>query len=506
MNNSPEQSHIGLSQEPLNSLDRPIPQNTFSFAHKFRQGRVKLLISASILLVSVPVALAALHNRSQLATTNQSNLATVHSSAVTIRIGASGTVIPEREVKISPKQAGLLKKLMVQQGDYVKAGQLIAVMDNSNIRGQVEGAEGAYYAAWQSYLRTKNGNRPQEIAQSRAQYQKAQSALASARFYIEKIKAQIKSQQATVRKDEEFALRQSVLSDEGAISKQEYLNAQTQAEVSKQQLEVLQQDLAQANEALMQSQSDLSQKKSQLELTEAGYREEEIESARQSAAQQRGNMNYLRSLESDTQIRAPFDGQITQKYAEEGSFVTPSAAAATSSATSSSIVVLSGKLEIVAQVPESAIERIKVGQNVEITATAISKKTFHGVVSQIAPAAITSSNVTVFEVHVKLNQEATEHLKSGMNVSTDFLCGIEEDALTIPAVCVASHDGKRGVFIVGKDNMPKFKPVEFGAYLGSEIVVSKGLSNNQKIFRGLSDSQIKENGFSASIKPPMGGK
>jgi len=62
-------------------------------------------------------------------------LTEVRSESVQIRVSASGTVAPERDVKISPKQAGLLKALNVNQGDLVKRS-LIAVMDDSNIRGR----------------------------------------------------------------------------------------------------------------------------------------------------------------------------------------------------------------------------------------------------------------------------------------------------------------------------------------------------------------------------------
>lgn len=91
------------------------------------------------------------------ATKESDKLVRVSSHAVQIAISASGTVSPEREVKISPKQPGLLKELLVRQGDYVKAGQLIALMDNSNIRGQVDSAGAAYNAAMETYLKYKNG-------------------------------------------------------------------------------------------------------------------------------------------------------------------------------------------------------------------------------------------------------------------------------------------------------------------------------------------------------------
>lgn len=474
-----------------------------------RTKRSRTLAACALLALTLS-ALAINSSISKSKSSHELNMATVQCAPVTMRITASGSVVPEREVKISPKQAGLIKRLLVKQGDFVKKGQLLVVMDNSNLRGQVESADGAYQSAWQNYLKAKRGNRPQEIAQYEAQFERAKSSLVSAGISIEKMKAQVKSQQATVRKDQEYARRQTILAAEGAISAQEALNAETQAEVSQEQARIVTEELEQAKESYKQAQAELRKMQQQLDLVRAGSREEEVEAAKQAALQQRGTMNYLRSLEADTFIRAPFDGQIIQKYADEGAFVTPSAAAATSSATSSSVVVLAGTLEVVAQVPESSIANIRVGQEVEIIATALSKRRFSGKVSQIAPAAVASSNVTVFEVHIKLDKNAVKELRSGMNVSTAFICGVQKNALTIPAVCAVSKDGKRGVFIADKENKPQFKPVEFGEYLGSdsgsEIVVASGLSPGQKIYRGLSDSQIQENGFGGKFKPPFSGK
>lgn len=438
------------------------------------------------------------------ATKESDKLVRVSSHAVQIAISASGTVSPEREVKISPKQPGLLKELLVRQGDYVKAGQLIALMDNSNIRGQVDSAGAAYNAAMETYLKYKNGSRPQEIAEKEAALIQASSAVKSSEINLKKLEAQLESQRATVIKDKELARRQSILVKEGVISDQDHLNAITQAQVSAGQLTVVEAELEQARESLKQAEATVAQKEEQLKLSRAGFRREEIRSALQSMEQQKGTFNYMKSIEEDTKLKAPFSGVITQKYAEVGSYVTPSVAASTSSATSSSIVVLAGRLEVVAQVPESSIASIKRGQEVEILANAFERSRFSGVVSQIAPAAVASSNVTVFEVHVRLNEQACAQLRSGMNVSTRFICGVKEHAKTIPAICVATKDGKRGVYMPGKGR-PEFKQIELGAYLGEEVIVLGGLNDGDLVYKGLSESELAANGFMTSFKPPFAG-
>jgi HlyD family secretion protein len=105
----------------------------------------------------------------------------------------------------------------------------------------------------------------------------------------------------------------------------------------------------------------------------------------------------------DTIIRAPFSGIVTQKYATEGAFVTPStSASSTASATSTSIVALAKGLEILAKVPEADIRQIKPGQQVEFEADAFPGKVFKGRVQRVAPEAVVDQNVTSFEVRVAL--------------------------------------------------------------------------------------------------------
>lgn len=53
---------------------------------------------------------------------------------VTLRITASGKVVPIQSVNLSPKTSGRLVQLLVEQGDEVEQGQIVARMDDSTLR------------------------------------------------------------------------------------------------------------------------------------------------------------------------------------------------------------------------------------------------------------------------------------------------------------------------------------------------------------------------------------
>ena len=188
--------------------------------------------------------------------------------------------------------------------------------------------------------------------------------------------------------------------------------------------------------------------------------------------------------EDETNIRAPFQGVITSRYAVPGAFVTPTTSASSSregGATSSSIVKLSQGLEIVAKVPESDIGRIKTGQEATIRVDAFPDKRFKAFVSKISPSAIKNNNVTSFEVTLLLSKKP-EDLRLGMTSDINFQTGATKINTLIPTVAIVTEKGKAGVLVVGSNNQPTFKKVELGTSSGSKTAIISGLEPGEKVF------------------------
>jgi HlyD family secretion protein len=84
-------------------------------------------------------------------------------------------VQPESSVNVSPKTSGVLKQLLVKEGDFVKPGQIVAYMDNSNLQGQLLQARGNVAAAQANLNKVVAGNRAQDIAGATANLKKVQA-------------------------------------------------------------------------------------------------------------------------------------------------------------------------------------------------------------------------------------------------------------------------------------------------------------------------------------------
>jgi HlyD family secretion protein len=181
-------------------------------------------------------------------------------------------------------------------------------------------------------------------------------------------------------------------------------------------------------------------------------------------------------------VRAPFDGVISQRYADPGAFVTPTTtASATAGATSSSIVELAEGLEVVAKVPESDIGRLKVGLPASVRVDAFPDRRFRARVRQIAPRAVKTNNVTSFEVKLQLLDPAPE-LRIGMTADIDFQTGTLQARTLVPTVAIVTEDGRPGVLLVGKGQEPTFQPVELGASSGKDTQILTGLESGTRVF------------------------
>ncbi|MBK4730414.1 biotin/lipoyl-binding protein [Oxynema sp. CENA135] len=470
---------------------------------------------------------------------------------LTVRIEASGKVQPIQSVNISPKTSGRLAELYVEQGDRVEAGEAIARMESQEIEAQLRQAEARLADAIAQLAERRAGARPEQIAQARSRLEQQQAALeevrrgarpeaisrAEARVAqaeanlaevlagprpeeIAQARARVDSARVQARLAQQRQQRNQYLAEEGAISQDdldaavtEWERAQASLREAEQNLELLEtgsrsEDVAQARAAVAEARADLRElengsrsediqqaearvREARQALDEllAGTRDEQIAAAEARVSEAQAQVQFYEVQANDSLVRAPFAGQITQKYATEGAFVTPTtSASATSSATSTSIVALAWGLEVLAKVPEADISQIKAGQQVEIVADAYPDLTFYGQVKLIAPEAIEERDVTLFEVRAAI-ETGTDKLQSGMNVDVTFLGEELSDALVVPTVAIVTQKGETGVLVPNEKNEPVFQPVTIGPTIGDRIQILDGIQAGDRVFTELPEGQ-----------------
>lgn len=420
----------------------------------------------------------------------------VQSAELTLKIRASGTVVPVKSVNVSPKTSGRLMELSVEQGDRVEAGQVVAVMENEEALAQKRQAEANLAEARARLDEAEAGTRVEEIAQARARLEQVRAQLAAANARLPREIDQARAQVASATSRYELASdrldRNRRLLTAGAIARDRFDESFSEYRTAEALLEEAQERLKQARTTdrpeILRLEASVAEAAANLEQLENGVRAEEMARLRAlvaaSAAQlQAAEVNYR-----DTLIQAPFAGIVTQKYATEGAFVTPTtSASSTASATSTSILAIAQGLEILAQVPEVDVGRLSVGQPVEIVADAYPDRAFEGRVTLIAPEAVVEQNVTSFEVRVEL-LTGLDRLRSGMNVDATFLGETIADALVVPTVAVVTQEGQTGVMVVGDRLSPEFQPVILGTTIDNQTQILQGLDRDRRVFVDLPES------------------
>lgn len=307
---------------------------------------------------------------------------------------ASGYVVAQRKAAVASKGTGRLVYLGVVEGDRVRAGQVIARIEDGDVKAQLAQAQA-------------------NVQVNRAELQDAERSLA----------------------------RERLLSDSGFSS--------------------------QAN----------------LDAASARYQRVKAGIAAAEAAVEAAQV----ALEN-TVIRAPFDGTVLTKNADVGEVVAPLAASAFSKSAVVTIADL-GSLEVEADVAESNLEAISVGQPCEIVLDAYPDVRYPGRVAKIVPTA-DRAKATV-QVKVAFRSYDARVLPE-MSAKVHFLprparAGSDTaSVLVVPASAVVERGSQAVVYVV-RDGRAVERPVTVGRQVGSGVAIRDGLTAGIQVIDSVSD-------------------
>ena len=182
-----------------------------------------------------------------------------------------------------------------------------------------------------------------------------------------------------------------------------------------------------------------------------------------------------------TQIGAPFDAVVLTKNADVGDIVTPIGAAANAK---SAVVTIAdmGSLRVEADVSESNLEKVKVGQPCEIQLDALPETRFRGQVHMIVPTADRSKATVLVKVGFL---DPDPRILPEMSAKVAFLSRSvnpeeQQPRTAVNPKAIHGHGGKSVVFVVD-ENRVKERPVTTGPQLGDLIEVVGGVKAGEKV-------------------------
>ena len=185
-----------------------------------------------------------------------------------------------------------------------------------------------------------------------------------------------------------------------------------------------------------------------------------------------------------TNIRAPFDGIVTNKATEIGEMV--AAGAFSGQPTGGAIVTIAdfSTLEMEADISESNISRVSVGQPALVSVEAVPGHRYRGVLRQIAPTADRQKAVVIAKVRIL---DLDEALVPDMSARVTFLEEeVSEEAASqpprifVPVAAIQNDDGTAYVLIVQDDRTIRL-PVRLGENRGDLREVTSGLTGSETL-------------------------
>ncbi|MEP6647514.1 MAG: efflux RND transporter periplasmic adaptor subunit [Saprospiraceae bacterium] len=316
-------------------------------------------------------------------------------------VSASGKIFPEKEVKISSDVSGEIVELYVKEGDSIKAGQVLARIDQEAYASAVESA---------------NAN----VNVSKSELSRSKSAIDNAKAQVEQTKSQVE----TARRTND---RNKKLRADGVISAQDMEN----------------------------SQASLDQMEATLRSAEASFQSavNGSKSAEYSVASSQANYREISTNLHRTTILAPTSGIVSKLNVEKGERVV-----GTIQMTGTEMMRIANfnSMEVQVEVSENDILRVSVGDTADIEVDAYLDKKFRGIVTEMASSAsntgageavLTSDQVTNFIVKIRIFPDSYSALndkrmpfRPGMSASVDINTNTEHNVVAIPIQSVTTRE------------------------------------------------------------------
>jgi len=227
------------------------------------------------------------------------------------------------------------------------------------------------------------------------------------------------------------------------------------------------------------------------ELFESGsMRETELESAETlykfalaTVAGAAANVKAAEVALENTYIKAPFDGTILTKNADVGEIVAPFASSASSKG---SVVTLAdmNSLEVEADVAESNIHKVTVGQRCEIILDAYPDTRYPGYVKKIVPTADRARATVLTKVAFsERDDRVLPEMSARVNFFVDTSASLtteQRPVVAVPKEAITTRNGQKVVFKVENEYVTAV-PVKTGRELGSMTEIISGIRQDERI-------------------------
>ncbi len=346
------------------------------------------------------------------------------------RLTLSSELVPFQEIDVYAKEAGYVKDLNVDFGSHVHKGQVMAVLEVPELQAQLDEDQAAIRAQQDQVARAES-----EVGRAKAQHNMVH-------LQYQRLAGVAKAQA-------------------GLVAQQEVDDAEGK-------------DLA---------------AESQMEAVKGAY-----QAAQSQLVMSKAKLSHDQALYDYSKITAPFDGVVTQRFANLGALMQ----AGTTSTQATPLVRLSDETlyRLVIPVPESDVKFIHVGDPVAVRVPALNNLTVRGKVARFSVDVSAATRTMHTEVDIP---NVDGKLIPGAYAEADITLGNNPAALVVPLQAVDHQGDQTSVMVVDPDNRIQIKQVTIGLQMPDYVPIASGLEAGQQVV--VSDRSGLKAGQTVKPKP-----
>jgi multidrug efflux pump subunit AcrA (membrane-fusion protein) len=342
-------------------------------------------------------------------------------------ITSDAVLFPRDQANVMPKISAPVQRFLINRGDHVKRGQLLAVLENRDLVAAAQESKGQFGQA-ESNFRTASAAVPEQVT-------KAQTDVDSARQQLDAAKKLLDNREQLF-KDGALARK---LVDDAQVA---YAQAKGQFETAQQHLKALQ---------------------------DVG-RQEQIRSAAAQVAAAKGHYESAQAQVSYSEVRSPITGVVTDRPVYPGEMAN----------TGAPLVTVMDMSAVVARInmAQDQAKDIKTGDEATLT-PADGSEPVSGKVTIVSPAA--DLNSTTVQVWVQADNH-DERLRAGQSVHVAIVAATIDGATLIPAAAVLpSDEGGTVVLVVDDKDIAHQRKVQIGVREPELVQVVAGVEPGERV-------------------------
>jgi HlyD family secretion protein len=339
-----------------------------------------------------------------------------------------GALFPESQWNVMPKISAPVQKFLVNRGDHVKAGQLLAVLENRDLVATAASNKGQVAQAQANLQTTQRVTIPESVVKARTDVRSFQEQEDAAKKVLES-RQQLYKEGALARK----------LVDDASVA---YAQAAAQLATAQEHLRVLE---------AAGTQAQVESARGQLEAAEGQYQSAEAQ------------LKY-------SEVASPGAGIVADRPLYPGDM----AAAGTP------LMVIMDISRVVARVniPVNEASELKVGQQATVT-LAEGGKEFPGKVTVVSPA--TDPNAATIQVWIELPNPG-ELLKPGATAHAAIITETIKNATLVPTSAILpGEEGGQAVLVITPDSVAHKRNVQVGVRQGGKVQILNGVLPGEEV-------------------------